>query len=35
MQLVVIRHAIAEDPKEFALTGRPDAQRPLTEVGVD
>ncbi len=35
MQLVIIRHAIAEDPKEFALTGRPDAQRPLTEDGVD
>lgn len=34
MQLVIIRHAIAEDIKEFALTGRPDAQRPLTEEGV-
>ena len=34
MQLVIIRHAIAEDPKEFATTGRPDAQRPLTEDGV-
>ena len=34
MQLVIIRHAIAEDPKEFGLTGRPDAQRPLTDDGV-
>ena len=34
MQLVIIRHAIAEDPKEFASTGRPDAQRPLTEEGI-
>jgi phosphohistidine phosphatase len=35
MQLVIIRHAIAEDPKVFAQTGRPDAQRPLTDDGVD
>jgi phosphohistidine phosphatase len=35
MQLIFIRHAIAEDPKEFALTGRPDAQRPLTDDGVE
>ena len=35
MQLVMIRHGIAEDQKEFALTGRPDAQRPLTHEGVD
>jgi len=34
MQLVIIRHAIAEDPKEFASTGRPDSQRPLTDEGV-
>lgn len=34
MQLVIIRHAIAEDPKEFASTGRPDSQRPLTEDGI-
>jgi phosphohistidine phosphatase len=34
MQLVIIRHAIAEDPKEFASTGRPDSQRPLTDDGV-
>src|SRR6516162_3359703 len=34
MQLVIIRHAIAEDPREFASTGRPDSQRPLTEEGV-
>jgi phosphohistidine phosphatase len=35
MQLLIIRHAIAEDPKEFALTGRPDDQRPLTDDGVE
>ena len=35
MQLVMIRHGIAEDQKEFALTGRPDAQRPLTHDGID
>ena len=34
MQLVIIRHAIAEDPREFASTGRPDSQRSLTEEGV-
>ena len=35
MQLVIIRHAIAEDPKVFAETGRPDDQRPLTDEGVE
>jgi phosphohistidine phosphatase len=35
MQLIFIRHAIAEDQKEFALTGRPDAQRPLTDDGIE
>jgi phosphohistidine phosphatase len=33
MQLLVIRHAIAEDKKVFAKTGRPDAERPLTRQG--
>jgi phosphohistidine phosphatase len=33
MQLLVIRHAIAEDKKEFAATGRPDGERPLTKRG--
>lgn len=33
MQLLVIRHAIALDRDEFAETGRPDAERPLTEQG--
>jgi phosphohistidine phosphatase len=33
MKLLVIRHAIAEDRDEFAYTGRPDAERPLTKQG--
>lgn len=33
MQLVVIRHAIAEERETFAATGRPDAERPLTDRG--
>jgi phosphohistidine phosphatase len=34
MQLVVIRHAIAEDHKAFAKrTGLPDAERPITKTG--
>ena len=33
MRLVVIRHAIAEDPGTFAATGRDDASRPLTDEG--
>jgi phosphohistidine phosphatase len=33
MQLLVIRHAIAEDKKAFAKTGRPDTERPLTKQG--
>jgi phosphohistidine phosphatase len=33
MQLLVIRHAIAEDREEFAKTGRPDGERPLTDFG--
>jgi phosphohistidine phosphatase len=33
MQLLLIRHAIAEEPEIFALSGRPDAERPLTEFG--
>jgi phosphohistidine phosphatase len=33
MQLLVIRHAIAEDRDEFAKTGKPDALRPLTKDG--
>lgn len=34
MQLLVIRHAIAEDRDEFADSGQPDDQRPLTSVGI-
>src|SRR3712207_436500 len=33
MQLLVIRHAIAEDRDEFAASGRDDSERPLTEEG--
>ena len=33
MNLLVIRHAIAEDKEVFARTGRSDDQRPLTEAG--
>jgi phosphohistidine phosphatase len=35
MQLLVIRHAIAEDQTEFARTGREDSERPLTAEGRD
>jgi phosphohistidine phosphatase len=33
MNLLVIRHAIAEDKAAFAASGRSDDQRPLTEAG--
>lgn len=33
MQLLVIRHAIAEDKEAFAASGRNDDQRPLTQSG--
>ena len=33
MQLLVIRHAIAEDREDFAESGRDDAERPLTRIG--
>jgi len=33
MQLLVIRHAIAEERDEFARTGQPDSERPLTDYG--
>jgi len=35
MQLLIIRHAIAEDPVEHAKRGRGDAERPLTAKGVE
>ena len=34
MQLLVVRHAPAGDKIEFAQSGKPDAERPLTEDGV-
>jgi phosphohistidine phosphatase len=33
MELLVVRHAIAEDREAFARTGRPDEERPLTDAG--
>jgi phosphohistidine phosphatase len=33
MQLLVIRHAIAEDREDFADSGKPDSDRPLTTFG--
>jgi phosphohistidine phosphatase len=33
MELLVVRHAIAEDRDEFARTGAPDEERPLTPDG--
>lgn len=33
MQLLIIRHAIAEDKVDFARTGRDDTERPLTREG--
>ncbi|HEU4556598.1 MAG TPA: phosphohistidine phosphatase SixA [Longimicrobium sp.] len=33
MQLLVIRHGLAGDRDEFAFTGRPDSERPLTREG--
>ena len=33
MRLLVIRHGVAGDRDEFAFTGRPDAERPLTRDG--
>lgn len=33
MDLLVIRHAIAMDRDEFAETGQPDSERPLTDFG--
>lgn len=33
MQLLVIRHAIAEDREAFSVTGQPDDLRPLTPRG--
>ena len=34
MQLLIIRHAIAEDREQFASTGKPDDVRPLTKKGI-
>jgi phosphohistidine phosphatase len=34
MDLLVVRHGRAEDRDEFAATGRPDSERPLTPKGI-
>lgn len=33
MMLLIVRHAVAEDKEEFAETGKPDDERPLTAKG--
>ena len=33
MQLLIIRHAIAEERDDFAESGQPDSERPLTAFG--
>ena len=35
MKLLIVRHADAGDREEFAKTGKPDYQRPLSKKGVD
>lgn len=35
MDLLIIRHAAAEDREEFARHGRPDSERPLTRRGIE
>jgi len=34
-RLFILRHAIAEDREDFAHTGRPDEERPLTSEGIE
>ncbi len=34
MQLLIVRHAIAEDREDFSQTGQPDDLRPLTPKGL-
>jgi phosphohistidine phosphatase len=34
MQLLLVRHAPAEDRETFAATGQPDSNRPLTDKGI-
>ena len=35
MDLLIIRHAAAQDREAFAHEGRPDTERPLTQRGID
>ena len=35
MDLLIIRHAAAENREDFARSGRPDSERPLTKRGVE
>ena len=34
MKIIFVRHGLAGDKVKFALSGRPDAERPLTAKGV-
>lgn len=33
-ELIIVRHAVAEDREDFSKTGLPDSERPLTEKGI-
>lgn len=33
-ELIIVRHAVAEDREVFSKTGLPDSERPLTEKGI-
>lgn len=33
-ELIIVRHAVAEDREDFKKTGLPDAKRPLTDKGI-
>jgi len=33
-ELIIVRHAVAEDREDFQKTGLPDSKRPLTEKGI-
>lgn len=33
-ELLIVRHAVAEDREEFSKSGLPDSERPLTEKGI-
>lgn len=33
-ELIIVRHALAEDREDFSKSGLPDSERPLTEKGI-